>query len=169
MEVTRKEFMEFVQKNNHEFYTVQQLQAFSEDIKKSIDPVEKEHAAIDFVSLERVEVRNEDLTKSIMFWRPSQIEWKEEIDPTTLQKSRLGYYKDTPANRKKGIVGKPYGDVKSEDRNEPGLGNSLLKLKADHAAALKRGDKEAASAIEQKLKSYSEKLKKKKPEEGEEK
>lgn len=164
MEMTRAEFMEFVSKNGHEFYTVQQLQAFSEDIKKSIDPIEKEHAAIDFVSLERVEVRNEDLTKSIMFWRPAQIEWKEETDPKTLQKSRTGYYKDTPANRKKGVVGKPYGDSKAEDHQEPGMGSTLGRLKSDYAAAVKRGDKKAAAAIGQKIKEHSEKTTGKKSE-----
>lgn len=161
MEMTRDEFMSFVQDNGHEFYSLEQIQAFASDIQKSVDPVEKEHAAIDFVTLERVEVRNNDLTKSIMFWRPAQVEWREEIDPETLQKSKTGYYKDTPANRKKGVVGKPYGDSKAEDRNEPGLGHSLTRLKTDYATALKRGDKEAAHAIGQKIKALGEKSKSK--------
>lgn len=145
--MTRKEFMDFVQKNGHEFYTIDQIHAFHNDLKKSVDPVEKEHGAIDFVSLERVEVRNDDLTKSVMFWRPAQVEWREEIDPDTLLKSRDGYYKDTPANRRKGIVGKKYGDEKADQYEEAPRAGHVAKLKQDYAIASKKGDKKAMAKI----------------------
>lgn len=165
--MTRKEFMDFVQKNGHEFYTIDQIHAFHNDLKKSVDPVEKEHGAIDFVSLERVEVRNDDLTKSVMFWRPAQIEWKEEIDPDTLQKSKTGYYKDTAMNRKKGVVDKPYGDPKAKDHDEKGTSLALGKLKTDYAMAVKRGDKAAAGEIGRRIQAYEDRAKGKEEEKKE--
>lgn len=112
-DMTRKEFLSKFDNPEYEIYTEEQVKRFSQDVLKSIDPIEKEYGAIDFVSLNRVTVVNDDLSKSILFWRPSQIEWKEEINPDTLMKSKTGYCKDTPENRRKGVVGKPYGDTKS--------------------------------------------------------
>ena len=134
---------------NYEVFTQEQVRAFCEDVLKSIDPLEREHGAIDFVSLNRVTVVNEDLSKSVLFWRESQVEWKEESDPVTLMKSKNGYYKDTPENRKKGVVGKPYGDRKAEDFNE--AAGNLAKLKMEYSDAVKRGDKAKIAEIHKKM------------------
>lgn len=148
-DMTRKEFLSKFDNPEYEIYTEEQVKRFSQDVLKSIDPIEKEYGAIDFVSLNRVTVVNDDLSKSILFWRPSQIEWKEEINPDTLIKSKTGYYKDTPENRKKGVVGKPYGDTKAKDLNE-GAGN-LAKLRAEYTSAVKRGDKAKVAELSKKI------------------
>lgn len=159
MELTRQEFQEFIEKNNYESYTAEQVQAFCKDVlQKSLDPKEKENAAIDFASLSSVTVRNNDLSKSIMYYRPASIEWREiDEGPNALMKSRQGYYRDTPANRRKGIVGKPYGDPKAESFNEAPRANSIARLKADYAAAAKKGDKATMAKIGAQLKNLSEK------------
>lgn len=147
------EFISRFNNEDYEIFTESQVQRFCKDILKSVDFEEKESGAIDFVSLNRVVVVNEDLSKSILYWRPAQIEWKEEIDPVTLEKSKTGYYKDTPENRKKGIVGKRYGDVKRIDSTTV----SLSKLRVEYSQALKRGDKAKASEIVKRIQSIAKK------------
>lgn len=113
MEMTRQEFDKLAKQNNWEVYTQRQVYQFSQDILKSVDPIEREHGAIDYVSLNRVTVVNDDLTKSVVYWREQQVEW-DKAEDGTLMKARSGVYKDTPANRKKGIVGQRYGGKKEE-------------------------------------------------------
>lgn len=106
--MTRKEFEALAEQNNWEVYTQRQVYQFSQDILKSVDEQERFNGAVDYASLSRVEVLNEDLTKSVMFYREQQVEW-DRTEGGTLMKARSGVYKDTPANRKKGIVGQRYG------------------------------------------------------------
>lgn len=113
MEMTRQEFDKLAKQNNWEVYTQRQVYQFSQDILKSVDPIEREHGAIDYVSLNRVTVVNDDLTKSVVYWREQQVEW-DKAEDGTLMKARSGVYKDTLANRKKGIVGQRYGGKKEE-------------------------------------------------------
>lgn len=155
--LTRKEFQELAKSNNWEVYTLEQVEKFSKDILKSINPKEKEFGAIDFVSLNRQEVINDDLTKSVMFWREAQIEWDSK-DSDTLTKSRSGIYKDTPVNRKKGIVGMRYGKEKEEKKEQPkdqkeGVVSEEEKKRfvVDH---LKKNAKLKDSQIEEMLKIY---------------
>ena len=110
------EFLSLAEKNNWEVYTLEQVKNFASDVVKSIDPTEREHGAIDFVSLNRVVVVDENFNKSVVYYREPQIEWKD-ADQETIEKAgatglpvknKLGFYKDTPANRRKGIVGIPY-------------------------------------------------------------
>lgn len=110
------EFLSLAEKNNWEVYTLEQVKNFASDVVKSIDPTEREHGAIDFVSLNRVVVVDENFNKSVVYYREPQIEWKD-ADQETIEKAgaiglsvknKLGFYKDTPANRRKGIVGMPY-------------------------------------------------------------
>lgn len=95
---------------------MEQVKNFASDVVKSIDPIEQEHGAIDFVSLNRVVVVDENFNKSVVYYREPQIEWKD-VDQETIEKAgatglsvknKIGFYKDTPANRRKGIVGMPY-------------------------------------------------------------
>lgn len=110
------EFKDLVEKNNWEVYSLEQVRNFASDVVKSIDPTEQEHGAIDFVSLNRVVVVDENFNKSVVYYRDSQIEWKdastetiEKAGTTGLSvKNKIGFYKDTPENRRKGIVGMPY-------------------------------------------------------------
>ena len=72
-------------------------------------------------------------------------------------KSRTGYYRDTPANRRKGIVGKPYGDPKTDQYEEAPRANTVARLKSDYAAAAKKGDKMAMAKIGEQIKKLAEK------------
>lgn len=110
------EFLSLAEKNNWEVYSLEQVKNFASDVVKSIDPTEREHGAIDFVSLNRVVVVDENFNKSVVYYREPQIEWKD-ADQETIEKAgatglpvknKIGFYKDTPANRRKGIVGMPY-------------------------------------------------------------
>lgn len=110
------EFKDLAEKNNWEVYSLEQVRDFASDVVKSIVPIEQEHGAIDFVSLNRVVVVDENFNKSVVYYRDSQIEWKD-ADTETIEKAgmtglpvknKIGFYKDTPENRRKGIVGMPY-------------------------------------------------------------
>lgn len=110
------EFKDLAEKNNWEVYSLEQVRDFASDVVKSIDPTEQEHGAIDFVSLNRVVVVDENFNKSVVYYREPQIEWKD-ADTETIEKAgmaglpvknKIGFYKDTPENRRKGIVGMPY-------------------------------------------------------------
>lgn len=110
------EFLSLAEKNGWEVYTLEQVKNFASDVVKSIDPTEREHGAIDFVSLNRVVVVDENFNKSVVYYREPQIEWKDADQETiekvrsnrTSCKNKLGFYKDTPENLRKGIVGMPY-------------------------------------------------------------
>lgn len=110
------EFLSLAEKNGWEVYTLEQVKNFASDVVKSIDPTEQERGAIDFVSLNRVVVVDENFNKSVVYYREPQIEWKD-ADTETIEKAgmtglpvknKIGFYKDTPENRRKGIVGMPY-------------------------------------------------------------
>lgn len=110
------EFLSLAEKNGWEVYTLEQVKNFASDVVKSIDPTEREHGAIDFVSLNRVVVVDENFNKSVVYYREPQIEWKD-ADTETIEKAgmtglpvknKIGFYKDTPENRRKGVVGMPY-------------------------------------------------------------
>ena len=110
------EFKDLAEKNCWEVYSLEQVRDFASDVVKSIDLTEREHGAIDFVSLNRVVVVDENFNKSVVYYREPQIEWKD-ADQETIEKAgatglpvknKLGFYKDTPENRRKGIVGMSY-------------------------------------------------------------
>lgn len=110
------EFKDLAEKNCWEVYSLEQVRDFASDVVKSIDPTEQEHGAIDFVSLNRVVVVDENFNKSVVYYREPQIEWKDADDETIEKagmtglpvKNKIGFYKDTPENRRKGIVDMPY-------------------------------------------------------------
>ena len=110
------EFKDLAEKNNWEVYSLEQVRDFASDVVKSIDPTEQERGAIVFVSLNRVVVVDGNFNKSVVYYRDPQIEWKD-ADTETIEKAgmaglpvknKIGFYKDTPENRRKGIVGMPY-------------------------------------------------------------
>lgn len=121
------EFKDLAEKNCWEVYSLEQVRDFASDVVKSIDPTEQERGAIDFVSLNRVVVVDENFNKSVVYYRESQIEWKD-ADQETIEKAgatglpvknKLGFYKDTPENRRKGIVGMPYKkDTEYKKKNQ---------------------------------------------------
>lgn len=150
MEMTRQEFDKLAKQNNWEVYTQRQVYQFSQDILKSVDPIEREHGAIDYISLNRVVVVNDDLTKSVVYWREQQVEW-DKAEDGTLIKARSGVYKDTLANRKKGIVGQRYGGKKEETdvrREREKYGSESTKEAIDRAKKdAKLSDEELAAKV----------------------
>lgn len=152
-ELTRAEFNELAQKNNWEVFTQRQVYQFSQDILKSVDPIEREHGAIDFVSLNRQEIRNDDLTKSVVYWREQQVDW-DKAENGTIMKARSGVYKDTPVNRKKGVVGMKYGQEKKGDEghSEDSKKETSGMLKKENVLShlerkFKRGDKVLTASL----------------------
>ena len=110
VEFTQKEWDELLKSQNIETFSEKNLRAFMEGYKKDqdkMDEFEKSCFLADIVSLQRVEVLNDDLSKSIYFMRETQTEVKDEVKDfsSNLYKSNVLVYKDTPLNRLKGIVG----------------------------------------------------------------
>ena len=111
-EFTQDEFNRFVEKNNLEVFTKAQVDAFSKDViekskNKEIDEFEIACCTADYMSLKPVFVRNNDLMKSLMFYREAQ---REPVEiPDGIFKSmddRMCFrYKETPLNILKGIAG----------------------------------------------------------------
>lgn len=104
--MTRKEFFEQVNKNDWEIYTPDQIASFvkGEVFNKSLSEEDRKVAAVVYASLKKQEVINEDMTKSIFYYRESQVEW-DKAEDGTLMKARSGVYKDTPTNRRLERVG----------------------------------------------------------------
>lgn len=148
-EMTREEFQTLANKNNWETFTQRQVYQFSQDILKSEDPQEKEWGAIDYASLNRVEIRNEDLSKSIVFYREQQVVW-DKAEDGTIMKARSGVYADTPANRKKGIVGMKYGQEKKQKEDVSSKYNSKQTEESIQRASKnsKMSDEELDAAVD---------------------
>lgn len=168
---SRQELLTEAKEKGYEIYTESQVRAFQEAIVKSIDPFERKCGAIDLASIHREIVVNDDLSKSVLFWRLSQIEFRTNTDPNTLLKAREGYYKDTPENRAKGIVGRPYrGRVEDETKEKEKASkeiSSINKMKADLDLAKKKGDKEAVEKITARIRLYESEDKEDKTPKGE--
>lgn len=110
-EFTKREFDKLVADNGYEVYTEAQVKAFLKQadslVKSEEDEFERSCVAADLMSLTRAIVVDDNLNKSVMFYRESQIEPRSE----SIYKSTSGYggmvYRDTPLNRYKGVVGMP--------------------------------------------------------------
>lgn len=109
-EFTKKEFDAFVAKNGYETFTADQVLKFNQEIinnQNSMDEFSKSCAAADFVSLTRAIVVENDLTKSVVYYRECQIEPLEKEEFGLIMKSKQIVFADTALNRFKGIVGLP--------------------------------------------------------------
>lgn len=115
-EFTCQEFEEFVQKNDLEVFSKKTIEKAIDDMKSLRDEFEKSCLCADFKSLTKAIVINDNLEKSIVFFRPSQVELKENIQEysNNLEKSKNLVYKDTELNRFKGIVGMVVGSDEIE-------------------------------------------------------
>lgn len=109
-EYTYIEFNEMVEKNDLEVFSKSQVDQFSHDYlanKDTMDEFEKSCAEVDYASLTACVVVNEDLTKSIVYYRPNQTE--AVVIPNGIFKSindnMCRRFKDTSLNIFKGIVG----------------------------------------------------------------
>jgi len=130
--ITRKDFEKSLKLGDFEVFTEAEINAWIKDTKTLIEKSEREELSdiekssidnfnIDFSSLKKVTIIEDDLSKSVVYYRPSQVEW--DLDENgEIMKARSGVYKDTPINRKKGVVGMRYGakieTPKKEDKEE---------------------------------------------------
>lgn len=109
-EFTKKEFDAFVAKNGYETFTADQVLKFNQEIinnQNSMDEFSKSCVATDFVSLNRAIVVDNDLVKSVVYYRECQIEPLEKEGFGSIMKSKQVVFADTALNRFKGIVGLP--------------------------------------------------------------
>ena len=130
--ITRKDFEKSLKLGEVEVFTEAEVNAWIKDVKSLIEKSEREELSdiekssidnfnIDFSSLKKVTIIEDDLSKSVVYYRPSQVEW--DLDENgEIMKAKSGVYKDTPINRKKGVVGMRYGTKietpKKEDKEE---------------------------------------------------
>lgn len=125
-EFTKKEFDAFVAKNGYETFTADQVLKFNQEIinnQNSMDEFSKSCAAADFVSLNRAIVVDNDLVKSVVYYRECQIEPLEKEEFGSIMKSKQIVFADTALNRFKGIVGLPVdNDVIEKARKAEPIG-----------------------------------------------
>lgn len=111
-EYTRDEFNKFIEQNNLESFNSNQVDAFSHDVvekskKGELNEFEIYCAAAEYAMLEKAIVVENDLTKSLVYYRPTQVETVEIPDgifKSINDKSTLRY-KETSLNILKGIAG----------------------------------------------------------------
>lgn len=125
-EFTKKEFDAFVVKNGYETFTADQVLKFNQEVinnQNSMDEFSKSCAAADFVSLNRAIVVDNDLVKSVVYYRECQIEPLEKEEFGSIMKSKQVVFADTALNRFKGIVGLPVdNDVIEKARKAEPIG-----------------------------------------------
>jgi hypothetical protein len=125
-EFTKKEFDAFVVKNGYETFTADQVLKFNQEVinnRESMDEFSKSCAAADFVSLNRAIVIDDDLVKSVVYYRECQIEPLEKEEFGSIMKSKQIVFADTALNRFKGIVGLPVNnDVIEKARKAEPIG-----------------------------------------------
>lgn len=125
-EFTKKEFDAFVAKNGYETFTADQVLKFNQEVinnQESMDEFSKSCTAADFVSLNRAIVIDDNLVKSVVYYRECQIEPLEKEEFGSIMKSKQVVFADTALNRFKGIVGLPVdNDVIEKARKAEPIG-----------------------------------------------
>ncbi len=125
-EFTKKEFDAFVAKNGYETFTADQVLKFNQEVinnRESMDEFSKSCAAADFVSLNHAIVIDDNLVKSVVYYRECQIEPLEKEEFGSIMKSKQVVFADTALNRFKGIVGLPVNnDVIEKARKAEPIG-----------------------------------------------
>ena len=115
-EYTYMEFNEMVEKNDLEVFSKSQVDQFSQDFlknKDTMDDFEKSCVEADYASLTSCVVVNEDLTKSLVYYRPNQTEAIEIPDGIfkSIDDKICRRFKETSLNIFKGIAGINCADV----------------------------------------------------------
>ena len=125
-EFTKKEFDAFIAKNGYETFTADQVLKFNQEVinnQESMDEFSKSCVAADFVSLNRAIVIDDNLVKSVVYYRECQIEPLEKEEFGSIMKSKQIVFADTALNRFKGIVGLPVdNDVIEKARKAEPIG-----------------------------------------------
>lgn len=111
-EFAREEFDKFIAKNNYESFSEKQVSRFASDLiekskKGEIDEFETSCGAVEYSLLQKAIVVENDLTKSLVYYRESQrepIEIPDGIFKSTSNET-LFKYRETPLNILKGIAG----------------------------------------------------------------
>lgn len=121
-EKTLKEFLQEAKLYGYEIFTADVVKAFQSDfIAKSksgeLDEDERLEKAVELNDLKKQIVVNDDLTKSLLFYREPLVEWIDKAQ-------RTGRYADNATNRRLHRVGQPYkrregNDVGKEERVRP--------------------------------------------------
>lgn len=163
-EITHSEFEKSCKLFGYETFSDKQMEAYIQDAKSLIEKSEKEELNdieksqldefnVNCASLKQINVVNDDLTKSLIYFRPAQIIWDKD-ENGEIMKSRAGTYKDTPQNRKLGRVGQKFGEniEKSEkDIEELEKGNEKVDkvMKEFKAGKLKSSSGEVVTDLKQ--------------------
>jgi hypothetical protein len=160
-EFTKKEFDAFIAKNGYETFTADQVLKFNQEVinnQNSMDEFSKSCAAADFVSLNRAIVVDNDLVKSVVYYRECQIEPLEKEEFGSIMKSKQVVFADTALNRFKGIVGLPVNnDVIEKARKAEPIGaektfGGKLYIKTEKGWRLKpKGSKKGSEKTEKEL------------------
>lgn len=127
--ITRGDFEKSLKLQGLEAFTEEQVSSWVSGTRELIEKSEREELSdiekssieefkVDVLSLKRVTVVEDDLTKSTMFIRPAQVIWDITEDGEIL-KARSGTYANTPENKKLGRIGQKYGSKKGgEEKKE---------------------------------------------------
>lgn len=133
-EKTRKEFLQEAKLYGYEIFTADVVKAFQTDfIAKSksgeLDDEERLEKAVELNDLKRQIVVNDDLTKSLLFYREPLVEWFDKAQ-------RTGRYADNPTNRRLHRVGQPYkkreGHADGEEEKKQTFGTLEAKERKEY-------------------------------------
>lgn len=119
------EFEQIEKSGNFEILNEDKFKSWFNDMKEKsmknqLSEGDMKLAGIDFHSFRQVKVNSPLSASRTYFIREAQVEW-ESNGSGEIMKARAGTYKDTPVNRKKGIVGQKYGKMPQDDeiRDKP--------------------------------------------------
>lgn len=129
-EITHSEFEKSCKLFGYETFSDKQVETYIQDAKLLIEKSEKEELNdieksqldefnVNCASLKQINVVNDDLTKSLIYFRPAQVIWDKD-ENGEIMKSRAGTYADTPQNKKLGRVGQKFGGQKQEEGKKEG-------------------------------------------------
>lgn len=127
-EITHSEFEKSCKLFGYETFSDKQMEAYIQDAKSLLEKSEKEELNdieksqldefnVNCASLKQINVVNDDLTKSLIYFRPAQVIWDKD-ENGEIMKSRAGTYVDTPENRKLGRVGQKFGGQKQGEEKK---------------------------------------------------
>lgn len=153
-EKTRKEFLQEAKLYGYEIFTADVVKAFQTDfIAKSksgeLDDEERLEKAVELNDLKRQIVVNDDLTKSLLFYREPLVEWFDKAQ-------RTGRYADNPTNRRLHRVDQPYkkreGHGDGEEEEKPTAGVLEAKERQEYAERYGTAKKREISPSEERHK-----------------
>lgn len=154
-EKTRKEFMQEAKLYGYDIFTADVVKAFQTDfIAKSksgeLSDEERLEKAVELNDLKRQVVVNDDLTKSLLFYREPLVEWIDKAQ-------RTGRYADNPTNRRLHRVGQPYKKRESHGE-ENGEEKHSVKIKRYVLGDKENFDREEIEELQEEAEKYGVKI-----------